>query len=93
MLTYRSSLVSLTRMPPPTALRSAPATGTYLGDYFGILLSHRITSFPFNLMTDPMYDGSTLCFLGTALWFGKAAGLVVSGVVWVVYRIALRFEG
>ncbi|SRR5258707_8866114 len=43
--------------------------GTYLGDYFGILMEHRVEGFPFNILTDPMYDGSTMCFAATALWY------------------------
>lgn len=43
-------------------------TGTFLGDYFGILMDHRVEGFPFNLLSDPMYDGSTMCFAATALW-------------------------
>lgn len=42
-------------------------TGTYLGDYFGILMEKRVTAFPFNLFSDPMYDGSTMLFLGKAI--------------------------
>jgi len=42
-------------------------TGTYLGDYFGILMKERITGFPFNVTDDPMYNGGTLLFLGYAL--------------------------
>lgn len=30
--------------------------------------SRAVTGFPFNVQTDPMYNGSTMCFLGTALW-------------------------
>ncbi|KAJ1096642.1 hypothetical protein NDU88_001777, partial [Pleurodeles waltl] len=41
--------------------------GTYLGDYFGILMEEKVTSFPFNIMNDPMYWGSTMNFLGWAL--------------------------
>lgn len=67
-------------------------TGTYLGDYFGILMKDRVTSFPFNVNNNPMYNGSTLCFLGTALWYGKPAGILVSAIVFVMYRIALLFE-
>lgn len=37
------------------------------GDYFGLLLDDRVTGFPFNLLDNPMYWGSTLNFLGTAL--------------------------
>lgn len=42
--------------------------GTFLGDYFGILMDHKVEGFPFNLLSDPMYDGSTMCFAATALW-------------------------
>lgn len=67
-------------------------TGTYLGDYFGILMKERVTSFPFNVNDNPMYNGSTLCFLGTALWYGKPTGLLVTAFVFVMYKIALLFE-
>jgi phosphatidylethanolamine N-methyltransferase len=46
-------------------------TGTFLGDYFGILMSARVEGFPFNVLRDPMYVGSTLCFAATALWCGS----------------------
>lgn len=67
-------------------------TGTYLGDYFGILMNERVVSFPFNVSDNPMYQGSTLSFLGTSLIYGKPAGLVVTVAVYLVYNIALRFE-
>lgn len=44
-------------------------TGTYLGDYFGILMDDIVTGFPFNVMGDPMYWGSSMCFVGVALWW------------------------
>lgn len=67
-------------------------TGTYLGDYFGILMNKRVTGFPFNINDNPMYNGSTLCFLGTALWYGKPTGIAIAGFVYVMYKIALFFE-
>lgn len=67
-------------------------TGTYLGDYFGILMDRRVEGFPFNIDNNPMYNGSTLCFLGTALWYGKPAGVLVTLFVYVMYKIALLFE-
>lgn len=67
-------------------------TGTYLGDYFGILMDHIVSDFPFNVCANPMYYGSTLSFLGTALWFQKPTGIVVTVFVFVMYIIALRFE-
>ncbi|EJD05227.1 phospholipid methyltransferase [Fomitiporia mediterranea MF3/22] len=68
-------------------------TGTFLGDYFGILMDHRVEGFPFNVVENPMYDGSTLCFLATALWYEKPAGLAITLYVYICYRIALMFEG
>ena len=43
-------------------------TGTFLGDYFGILMDHRVEGFPFNVLRDPKYVGSTMSFVATALW-------------------------
>jgi len=68
-------------------------TGTFLGDYFGILMDHRVEGFPFNVLRDPMYVGSTLSFAATALWYQSPAGLVLTLYVYIVYIIALRYEG
>lgn len=67
-------------------------TGTYLGDYFGILMDEPVTSFPFNVSSSPMYHGSTMSFLATALWYGKPAGILLSGLVSVAYSIACKWE-
>lgn len=68
-------------------------TGTFLGDYFGILMNDRVEGFPFNVLRDPMYVGSTLCFAATALWYERPAGLLITLYVYIVYLIALRYEG
>ncbi|CAG8523290.1 1441_t:CDS:2 [Paraglomus brasilianum] len=68
-------------------------TGTYLGDYFGILMDTRVTSFPFNILEDPMYYGSTMIFLGTALWYASPSGILLTIWALICYLIALRFEG
>lgn len=67
-------------------------TGTFLGDYFGFLLDEMVTGFPFNVCGAPMYWGSTMSFLGSALWYGKPAGLLLTAWVYVVYNLALRYE-
>ncbi|RYC65653.1 hypothetical protein CHU98_g556 [Xylaria longipes] len=67
-------------------------TGTFLGDYFGILMDDIVTGFPFNVTDAPMYYGSTCSFLGTALLYGKPAGFLLTGWVYVVYKIALSYE-
>jgi phosphatidylethanolamine N-methyltransferase len=67
-------------------------TGTYLGDYFGILMDAPVTSFPFNISGAPMYHGSALSFLGTALLYGRPAGVALSGLVLGGYEVARRWE-
>ncbi|RMC17599.1 hypothetical protein DUI87_05263 [Hirundo rustica rustica] len=42
-------------------------TGTFLGDYFGILMEEKVTSFPFSVLDNPMYWGSTAIYLGWSL--------------------------
>ncbi|ROT36630.1 phospholipid methyltransferase [Sodiomyces alkalinus F11] len=67
-------------------------TGTFLGDYFGILMDSIVTGFPFSVTDAPMYHGSTMSFLGTALVYGKPAGVLISIWVLTVYTIALTYE-
>jgi methylene-fatty-acyl-phospholipid synthase len=63
-----------------------------IGDYFGILMDERVTGFPFNVTDNPMYHGSTMVFLGTALWYGSLAGVLLTIQVLAAYAIVLRFE-
>lgn len=51
-----------------------------------------MTSFPFNVSDAPMYHGSTLSFLATALWYGKPAGIFLTGLVALAYSVARRWE-
>lgn len=44
-------------------------TGTFLGDYFGILMDEMVTGFPFSVLKNPMYDGSTMNFIAVAIWY------------------------
>ena len=67
-------------------------TGTFLGDYFGILMDDVVTGFPFSVTGAPMYWGSAMSFLGTALLYGRPAGLLLTLEVVLVYVVALRFE-
>uniref|UniRef100_UPI0037E7FCDF phosphatidylethanolamine N-methyltransferase n=1 Tax=Semicossyphus pulcher TaxID=241346 RepID=UPI0037E7FCDF len=68
-------------------------TGTFLGDYFGILMDKKVTGFPFNITENPMYWGSTANYLGLALICASPVGLVLSAMVAVAYSVAIRFEG
>ncbi|KAJ1968592.1 Phosphatidyl-N-methylethanolamine N-methyltransferase, partial [Dimargaris xerosporica] len=67
-------------------------TGTYLGDYFGILMDSIVTDFPFNVTSNPMYHGSTLNFVAVALYKQSVAGLALALLVYIMYAVALRFE-
>lgn len=67
-------------------------TGTYLGDYFGMLKSSRVTAFPYNFIDNPMYVGSTIAFLGLAFRMVSPIGFLLTAYVWVVYNVALFFE-
>lgn len=67
-------------------------TGTYLGDYFGILMDEKVTGFPFNIVDNPMYTGSTFSFIAFSLIYEKPAGLVISSLVHSMYSFALIFE-
>lgn len=51
-----------------------------------------VTGFPFNVTDAPMYYGSTCSFLGSALLYGKPAGLLLTAWVFLVYQVALRYE-
>ncbi len=51
-----------------------------------------VTGFPFNVTSAPMYWGSTMSFLGTALLYGRPAGVLVTVEVFLMYLGALQFE-
>lgn len=51
-----------------------------------------MTSFPFNVTGAPMYYGSTMSFLGTALLYASPAGVALAVEVLAVYWVALGFE-
>ncbi|XP_033115526.1 phosphatidylethanolamine N-methyltransferase-like isoform X2 [Anneissia japonica] len=67
-------------------------TGTFFGDYFGILLDQKVTKFPYNIPYDPMYLGSTLNFLGLAIWHASPVGFILTGLVGTSYHVALKYE-
>lgn len=63
------------------------------GDYCGIYMDAPVTAFPFSVTSSPMYDGSTMSFLGTSLWHGSPAGVALTVLIYVVYKIAaIYFE-
>ncbi|KAK1221583.1 Phosphatidyl-N-methylethanolamine N-methyltransferase [Marasmius sp. AFHP31] len=87
------ALIGLGQVFVITSTWALGITGTFLGDYFGILMDHRVEGFPFNVLRDPMYVGSTMSFVGGAFLVQRPAGLIVALYVYIVYMIALRYEG
>ncbi|XP_025136207.1 phosphatidylethanolamine N-methyltransferase isoform X3 [Bubalus bubalis] len=67
-------------------------TGTFLGDYFGILKEARVTMFPFSVLDNPMYWGSTAIYLGWAIVHASPTGLLLTAVVALIYMVAIVYE-
>lgn len=65
---------------------------SFMGDYFGILLKEKVTSFPFNVVSDPMYVGSALVYLGMSFLHASVVGIILTGCIAFSYAIALFFE-
>jgi len=56
-------------------------------------MEERVTSFPFNVLDNPMYVGSAMSFYGTSLWYGKPVGFLLSFEVSFMYILAMMLEG
>ena len=53
----------------------------------------RVTGYPFNVLSDPMYVGSTMIFVGHALGACSPIGFVLAGLIGLSYYVTLLFEG
>lgn len=62
-----------------------------MGDYFGILMEEKVTGFPFNTFSNPMYLGSVLNLLSASLWYGSPAGVLLAAWAHVVYYVAVTY--
>ncbi|KAF7722916.1 Phosphatidyl-N-methylethanolamine N-methyltransferase [Apophysomyces ossiformis] len=75
-----------------TSMWALGVTGTYLGDYFGILMDSRVTGFPFNL-----YGKGAILDMNDDRdanpRYGSPAGIALTAIVFVCYQIALTYEG
>ena len=66
--------------------------GTFLGDYFGILMEERVTGFPFSLLDHPMYMGSVMMYVGQSCLSASVNGLVLSFWIYLTYKAAIFIE-
>lgn len=76
-----------------TSAASLGVTGTYLGDYCGILMDEKVVSFPFNILDDPMYVGGAINFFATALKANSLVGIGLSTLASLAYMTASKLEG
>ena len=66
--------------------------GTYMGDHCDIYLDKRITSFPFNMLDNPMYVGSSMNMLGYALFMKSPICMFISMIAFVNYYCWVNFH-
>lgn len=66
--------------------------GIYYGDYFGVLCKEMCTSFPFSVLENPLYVGSTLMFLGSSILYRSPAGIFLTIIAWIMYKFASVLE-
>lgn len=66
--------------------------GIYYADYFGILMSEKVTAFPYNFLDNPLYVGSTFLFFGTALLYKSFYGILLSCLAVFMYFLASKLE-
>lgn len=63
---------------------------TYMGEYFGFRMPALITSFPFNVFPDPMYNGSVLMHFGYALRAASPTGFFLASATGLSYWTAAK---
>ena len=66
--------------------------GIYYADYFGILFKEKVTAFPYNITDNPLYIGSTAIFLGLGIFHCSPSGLLLTVLVWFMYKLASAME-
>ena len=60
---------------------------THMGDHFGIYLDAKVTSFPFNILENPMYMGSAIAMFGVAVFFKSFIGIKLAMFTFVIYNL------
>ena len=66
--------------------------GIYYGDYFGVLCKEMVTAFPFSILENPLYVGSTMMFLGTSILYKSPAGIFLTICARIMYKFASVLE-
>ena len=66
--------------------------GIYFGDYFNFRFTERITAFPYSHFDNPQYLGTTMLFTGYSLFYHSPAGLFLSVLNLLLYKIFAIME-
>jgi phosphatidylethanolamine N-methyltransferase len=66
--------------------------GMYFGDHFGFLFKEKIVQFPYNYFDNAQYVGTTAFFLGFSLFYHSFAGVFITMVINLLYKILTFVE-
>jgi phosphatidylethanolamine N-methyltransferase len=66
--------------------------GMYFGDHFGFLFQQRITEFPYDYFENPQYVGTTTFFIALSIRHGSPAGVLITILLYLFYRILNEVE-
>ena len=66
--------------------------GIYYGDYFNFRFKERITKFPFSHFDNPQYLGTTFLFTGSSIFYHSPAGLFLSFLNLLLYKLFAIME-
>jgi len=66
--------------------------GIYFGDYFNFRFKERITAFPYSHFDNPQYLGTTMLFTGSSIFYHSPAGLLLSILNLLLYKLFAIME-
>jgi phosphatidylethanolamine N-methyltransferase len=66
--------------------------GMYFGDHFGFLFKEKIIQFPYNYFDNAQYVGTTAFFIGYSLFFHSPAGIFITILINLLYKVLTFVE-
>ena len=60
---------------------------THMGDHFVIFLDEKVTTFPFNILNNPMYIGGAMSMFGTSIFFNSITGVGLATFAFIIYNL------
>jgi len=72
-------------------LKALGIKGMYNGDSFGFLMKAPVTDGPYKYFNDPQYFGTTVAFVGSAIYYRSLPGFIIAFFVGVFFYLSVRF--